>query len=132
MSTEKCYCGANKSFQNCCEKYLIQKSKPPTAEALMRSRYSAFVTKSVGYLLATQDPESPVAANEESLFASFQNTEWIGLKVISAKQGQPGDKKGTVEFIAYFSQGGVKYEHHEVSEFRKDPKQNMWLYVRPR
>ena len=37
-----CFCGASVSFENCCEPYIKGSKNAPTAETLMRSRYSAF------------------------------------------------------------------------------------------
>ena len=39
-----CYCNSQKSFHDCCEPYIQCLKKAPTAEALMRSRYSAYAT----------------------------------------------------------------------------------------
>ncbi|WP_316830170.1 YchJ family metal-binding protein [Pedobacter aquatilis] len=38
-----CPCGSGLLYGNCCEPYLLKLKDAPTAEALMRSRYSAFV-----------------------------------------------------------------------------------------
>ena len=48
-----CYCGNSLSFQDCCEPYIKGIKKAPTCEALMRSRYSAYATTEVDYLVAT-------------------------------------------------------------------------------
>lgn len=53
MNLTNCYCGSHKSFQDCCEPYIKGIQKAPTAEDLMRSRYSAYVTQAVDYLVAT-------------------------------------------------------------------------------
>lgn len=39
-----CYCNSQKEFKDCCEPYIKGLEKAPTAEALIRSRYSAYAT----------------------------------------------------------------------------------------
>lgn len=48
---EICFCSSQKSFESCCKPYLNGTQHAPTAEALMRSRYSAYVLHEVDYLL---------------------------------------------------------------------------------
>ena len=38
-NNDSCYCDTS-SFENCCQPYIKGFAKAPTAEALMRSRYS--------------------------------------------------------------------------------------------
>lgn len=54
-TTEKktCPCGSRKVFSQCCQPFHEGKALPPTAEALMRSRYSAYATKNVDYIVDT-------------------------------------------------------------------------------
>ena len=53
MVTLSCYCGSAISFEKCCEPILSGKLKATTAEAVMRSRYSAYATHNADYLIAT-------------------------------------------------------------------------------
>ena len=50
-----CFCGSNVNFDKCCQPFLINKKNAPTAEALMRSRFCAYVTKNTDYLNNTID-----------------------------------------------------------------------------
>ena len=38
-----CHCGSGRPYSNCCAPYISASEPAPTAEALMRSRYSAYV-----------------------------------------------------------------------------------------
>ena len=51
-----CHCGSGKPYVKCCEPY-INGEPAPTAEALMRSRYSAYVVGAVDYLGETLHPD---------------------------------------------------------------------------
>lgn len=46
----KCLCNPNKTYADCCEKAYKKIVSVNTAEALMHSRYSAFVLANIGYL----------------------------------------------------------------------------------
>src|SRR5687767_1109085 len=52
-----CPCGGP-SLATCCGPYLDGTALPPTAEALMRSRYTAYTLKNEPYLLATWHPST--------------------------------------------------------------------------
>ena len=56
-SPNECHCGSGKPFDACCGPYLAGDALPPTAEALMRSRYSAYVEKDVDYLGSSLHPD---------------------------------------------------------------------------
>ena len=50
---EKCHCGSGLNYRDCCKPYIKGKKNPPTPEALMRSRYSAYVVGAIDYLFET-------------------------------------------------------------------------------
>ena len=54
----------------------------PDARALMRSRYSAFVTHNADHLIRTWYPPARAEALRTELTAGFGETEWLGLNVI--------------------------------------------------
>jgi SEC-C motif-containing protein len=59
-----CPCGRSDAkgrvfpFAQCCGPFLSGAQHAPDAEALMRSRYTAFVLQEAGYLLATWHPRT--------------------------------------------------------------------------
>ena len=55
--TQQCHCQSGKPFAECCEPYIKGVNNPSTAEALMRSRYSAYVTEDIPYLANTLHPK---------------------------------------------------------------------------
>jgi uncharacterized protein YchJ len=55
---QKCPCGSGKSYSHCCGIYHKDHSLVPTAQALMRSRYSAYALGLEEYLLATWHPST--------------------------------------------------------------------------
>lgn len=123
-----CYCGSDVRFADCCQPFIDGKSKPPTAEILMRSRYSAYVLCDVNYLLHTTHPSTRKFHDRESIKNWAEQSAWQKLEVLSTAGGNVKDKKGTVEFKAYYldlnSQPHVHYEH---SRFIKEL--GKWFYV---
>ena len=104
--SELCTCGSQRSFVACCGPYLAGEALAPTAEALMRSRYSAFCTGNGDYLLATQHPSTRLTGQEaeehDRLSRSVNSTQWINLLIIKTQKGQKKDKTGRVEFVAAY------------------------------
>jgi len=124
---DMCPCRSGKDFTSCCAAYLSGQSFAPTAEALMRSRYTAFSTGNVDYLEATLLPESRKDFSREQTAAWARSSEWTGLEILSVEKGSKNDTEGVVEFIAHFRQDGRDFDHRETSQFvRQD---NRWFYV---
>lgn len=128
-----CPCGTQKLLHNCCLPYIEGKLNPATAEQLMRSRYSAYVILAIDYLWETWSPEQRIHSSQADIRAWAESCEWLGLQILSTKQGQATDSLGIVEFIALFRQigevrqNGKLQQHHEVSQFKK--VLGKWLYV---
>jgi len=115
-----CPCGSLKNYNDCCEPFITGKSIAPTPEALMRSRYSAYVKVATGYLRETLAPESRGDYNEAEVIEWAKNSAWLGLEVLKAEGN-------TVEFVAKYKLQGKVVEHHEVSTFRKE--KDRWYFV---
>ena len=119
-----CPCGSNLKYAICCGKFHKGKLNAPTAEALMRSRFSAYVLDIPQYIYRTWDEDKRPTL--ESL-RDGNNENFISLKVLSTTDGNLTDQNGTVEFIATFKAGNEIFEHHENSAFRRIKKR--WVYV---
>ena len=109
-------------YVDCCGRYLDGGETPPTAEALMRSRYTAYTLGREDYLLATwtQDtrPASLGLENETP-------RKWLELEVKRHEQLEPD--KAMVEFVARYKVGGRVHRLHEISRFVRETGQ--WFYV---
>lgn len=122
-----CPCNSGKAFDDCCGPILDGKAKAETAEALMRSRYTAHVMGNFDHVANTHAPEAAGDYNKEAAAAQSKNTEWMGLDITETVAGGPGDDTGTVTFTARFKENGELHAHRERSEFRKE--NGEWLYV---
>lgn len=121
-----CPCGSGKSFSACCRPYLTGPAQAPTAEALMRSRYTAYCEGNVDYLVATHHPTRRTLNDHRAMANSVRTTTWVKLVVLASHQGQPEDREGLVEFVAYYSTPSAG-QVHERSRFVK--QKGRWFYL---
>jgi SEC-C motif-containing protein len=117
-----CPCGSALEFTQCCRPYLRGDQDAPTAEALMRSRYTAYVRRDTGYLLRTWHPSTRPALLE------MDDGTWLGLDVLATSKGRASDATGTVSFAAHFAlDDSSTHTMREDSRFVRD--EGRWLYV---
>jgi SEC-C motif-containing protein len=118
-----CPCGSTRGYGACCGRWHAgpQHLQAPDAEALMRSRYSAFVLDLRDYLLATWHASTRPA----NLPAPDPGLRWLGLDV--KRHVAPEGDHATVEFVARSKQGGRAHRLHETSRFVREG--GRWFYV---
>jgi SEC-C motif-containing protein len=121
-ATDPCPCGSGRSHADCCGPYLAGSAAPPTAEALMRSRYCAYTLDRMDYLRETWHPNT-----RHTDFSSGPPVQWLGLKIRATEGGGPDDNTGKVEFVACYKFGGRVYRLQEISDFAK--VQGRWYYM---
>jgi SEC-C motif-containing protein len=120
-----CPCGSGQPYRVCCGPWhagwhdgASPRVYALTPEALMRSRYSAFVLSLTDYLLGTWHPSTAPA---ELL---LQPVKWLGLEV---RQTQTEGDTGRVEFVARCREAGRAQRLHETSRFVRE--QGRWYYL---
>jgi len=129
--TTPCPCGSGAAFAACCQPRLTGERPAETAEALMRSRYAAFCTGAVDYLVTTHHPASRATTERADAARSIAATEWVNLLVLDAQGGRAVDTDGTVTFVAAFrpkppGMGDIG-QMHERSRFVREA--GAWVYV---
>ncbi|KJD36834.1 Sec-C motif domain protein [Tamlana sedimentorum] len=122
-----CYCGQPKTYANCCEQAHKNIEKAETAEQLMRSRYSAFVTANGDYLMQSHHASTRPIKEKKAIVKWAKSVEWIKLDVLETTKGTENDTEGTVTFKAYFYENGKVDVIHEKSAFVKE--NNKWYYL---
>ena len=123
----QCPCGSNMVFEQCCGPFLSGERNATTAEALMRARYSAFAKAEIDFLTESLHPAHRHDHDAAATRRWVQNSEWLGLEILSCDAGGEQDEEGMVEFIATFKEKGVVRRHHERSNFSK--KNGRWYFV---
>ena len=93
----------------------------------MRSRYSAYVKKEIDYLFTSLHPRHRADFDKKSTLAWAESAEWHKLEILESSGGGAEDKEGRVEFIASYSEKGVKKEHHELATFKKEAE--TWYFL---
>ncbi|MGE5400983.1 MAG: YchJ family protein [Ignavibacteriales bacterium] len=123
---EKCPCGSGKSYSKCCGALIKGERTAQTAEELMRSRYSAYVKQEIDYIYETTHPGHRDDFDREATKQWSEKSEWLGIEIVNTSRGGAEDSEGEVEFIASFSQKGIKKDHHELSTFKKEDEK--WYF----
>ncbi len=118
-----CHCGSHRSTAECCLALIEGRRQAPDAQALMRSRYTAYVLGRGDYLVATTVPRHRVAEDAALIAEHAATTQWLGLHILSSREH---DGEATVEFKAYYRQDGVIAVHHEKSTFAR--LGGVWYY----
>ncbi|VGO22599.1 YchJ family protein [Pontiella sulfatireligans] len=127
MKFDKCPCGSGIDFEACCGGIVAGRREALTAEALMRSRYTAYILKKVDYLVETTHPDERSDDLAGSIRKWMRQVEWLKLHVVATEGGSDLDEFGQVEFIAEYIANSGPGRHHECSVFEK--VDGKWCYV---
>nr|WP_255453227.1 YchJ family protein [Cryobacterium serini] len=119
---QRCPCLSGDTYSECCGRFHSGTALPPTAEWLMRSRYSAFYFGDAQYLLKTWHQ----LTRPEALDLDPEIT-WRRLDIVRTKGGGLLDSNGIVEFTAHYRVTGKAGRHNEVSRFQKVDQH--WYYL---
>lgn len=119
-----CPCCSEKEFDSCCGPYLEGIAQAPTAEALMRSRYTAHVLRKYPYLLSSCHSDT---RPEDEEFEGDTDIRWTGMEILRTERGGVDDSEGIVEFIASYQVKGKPGRVHEIGSFVREDGQ--WFYV---
>ncbi|AND64788.1 preprotein translocase subunit SecA [Flavobacterium covae] len=118
---KNCFCGSKKTYSECCELFILGTKKPNTAEELMRSRYSAYCTHQVDYLLNTTHLGTRKFYNRKNIMTWATENNWLKLEILKVSEQN-------VEFKAYYTDDKLESHcHHEKSTFKKQG--GIWYYV---
>jgi SEC-C motif-containing protein len=121
--TGECFCGSGASYAACCGRWHAGEAAP-TAEALMRSRYSAYVLELEDYVLATWHEST----RPGSLGLATQSPKRALLGLSVKRHENPTPDTAIVEFVARLRMGGGSAERmHELSRFVRED--GRWFYV---
>ena len=116
-----CPCGSQLAFAACCQPLLLEHRTAETAEQLMRSRYSAYITGKIDYLVSTTHPSQRHRFTKEDMEEWSKSTKWLKLEIVESLPS-------IVEFKAYYFQG-IEHTsiHHERSTFVFED--GKWYYL---
>jgi SEC-C motif-containing protein len=115
-------CGSGNAFAACCGRYLEGGEIPASAEALMRSRYTAYTLGDAAYLLSTWHASTRPASLR---LDEVPVPNWIGLKVL--RHEQQDETHAIVAFVARYKLNGRAFKLEETSRFVKE--NGHWFYI---
>ncbi|RDV46301.1 hypothetical protein DOE76_03940 [Leifsonia sp. ku-ls] len=118
--SSRCPCLSGETYDACCGP--LHRGEPaPTAERLMRSRFSAFALGDADYLLRSWHPSTRPSSLELD-----PGLVWYRLDIERTERGGPLDTDGVVAFTAHY-RGEERGRLHEVSRFVREGRD--WFYV---
>lgn len=122
----RCPCGTGEVLGSCCAPVLRGQRRAATAEALMRSRYTAFAVGDIDHVMASWHPSTrPLRSALEASLG--EESRWLRLEVHRTEQGGPFDDDGVVEFTAHGKREGGRFRLHEISRFTRED--GVWRYL---
>lgn len=118
---DACPCGLGDGYADCCGRF-HRGTPAPTAESLMRARYTAFAVGDADYLMSTWHPSvrPPRLTIDPAL-------RWTRLAVLGTDRGGLFDDAGTVRFRAVYVEGGKRGVLAETSSFAR--RDGQWTYL---
>ncbi|WP_055501164.1 YchJ family protein [Nonomuraea pusilla] len=117
-----CPCGLPAPYDDCCGRFHRGDAAAPTAELLMRSRFSAFSVGDEAYLLRTWHP-----ADRPARLGLDRRLRWVRLEILETGGGSVVHAEGTVRFRAHYLERGRPGQMEEHSRFvRLD---GHWVYA---
>ena len=123
-----CFCGSGDTFEQCCKPIIDRIQPAPTAQALMRSRYSAYAIIASQYLIDSTHISQRANYSKTDIKAWAKESHWQKLEIIECKNGLSADAVGEIEFKAYYTDcKNILQIHHEKSVFKKE--NGDWFYV---
>ena len=115
-----CPCGGAE-YRSCCGPLVDDGVPARTAEALMRSRYTAFALDRPDHLWRTWHPRTRPGE------IASGGLEWTGLTIVEVVAGGEDDDDGVVEFEARYIDGDGPGTLYERSLFQR--RGGRWVYT---
>lgn len=107
-----CYCCSGVSFEKCCEPIIKKRASAESAEALMRSRFTAYCLGDYQYIFDTYATSQRSGLSVEALAKSAEDTRWFALKARPVS-----GTNNYVEFSAFYIENKKTGVLHETSQF---------------
>jgi SEC-C motif domain protein len=128
MSSTTCPCGSEQLLTLCCGLYHAG-TPAPSAEALMRSRYSAYALGLIDYLVRSTLPAQQAGIDHDAIRAWSLGSTWLGLEIEQAQLIEGKPQHAYVTFTAHWRDAGGAHSHRERSAFVRNNGQ--WYFIDP-
>jgi len=121
-----CYCGSGKSFELCCERFLLNRDVVSGPRELIQARYSAFCEKNLEYILLTSSIELKNELSVKTLESWLTAVFFSGLEILSVENDEFDNSHALVEFKAHFEVGDAPHVHYETAHIIRE--KGRWVY----
>jgi SEC-C motif domain protein len=122
---QECPCGGGE-FSSCCGPIIDESETAPTAERLMRARYSAYATGAIDFLEKSTHSRTRKLFDREGAERWSRDSRWLGLTILVAESSVPD--RAHVNFEArYEDEDGAAVPHRERSLFEREGGE--WRFV---
>ncbi|MDR3073193.1 MAG: YchJ family protein [Deltaproteobacteria bacterium] len=122
-----CPCGSGAGLAECCGPIIDGTKAAPTAEALMRARYTAHATGAFDFLETSIHSSTREAVDTKKMRQWAEAVAWTGMDVHAAEGGGENDAEGRVSFTARYSVNGIEQELREDAVFVREDGE--WKYL---
>jgi SEC-C motif-containing protein len=117
---DPCACGSGRPSSECCLPVILGERPAATAEELMCSRYTAFATGAIDWIMDSHHPDTVDEIDRDEVERWANGSEWLGLKIRDTEAGGPEDDEGVVVFRARYKVQGQQVDHVERARFKRD------------
>ncbi|MCK0112961.1 SEC-C domain-containing protein [Ornithinimicrobium sp. F0845] len=122
-----CPCGTGRAYSACCGPYVGDGQPAPTAEALMRSRYTAYSLGVDDHVFRTWHPRTRPADTVPD-----PSIRWVGLEVLDVTDGGEGDEEGFVKYRARWATPAPDDQRGQLEERSHFVRRaGRWVYLGP-
>lgn len=118
-----CPCGSGLAYDACCLP-ILQGEPAPTAEALMRSRYVAYVVGALDHVAATHASEVRDDFNRAEAERLVRECQFQELDIRKVTEQ---DDAAQIDFVIRFQRDGNNMMQVEQADFRREGRH--WLYA---
>ena len=123
-----CPCDSGHPLVACCGRY-HSGTPAPSAELLMRSRYSAYVLGLIDYLVATTLPVQQPGLDRQAMATWSAGSVWLGLEVEQSEVLGGTPEHARVTFTARWHDTDGNHSHRECSAFVLH--EGQWYFIVP-
>ncbi|GHV52331.1 hypothetical protein FACS1894206_00910 [Deltaproteobacteria bacterium] len=122
-----CPCGSGLELAACCEPIVHGAKSAPTAEALMRARYTAHALREFVFLETSLHSSTRESVDSKKLNQLADVVAWTGMEIHGTEGGGADDTTGRVSFTAKYSVNGVEQTMREDASFVRE--EGEWRYL---
>ncbi len=122
-----CPCGSQLEYENCCKPY-HQGLHVPTAEALLRARFSAFNLQKFHFIVQTTHPDYKKTMNLDNITFNMQNVIWHQLHIMELNQEKLKNTQDVFDTIIFSAVYELNDNLHTLIEKSYFQKKNNTVY----